>query len=224
MSRTSNRLAAVAQALSDSSRLSILQYLMGGPATASELAAATSLNPSSASNHLLVLREQKLVTVNRRGRQRVYGIAGTTVAQLIESLSVVAGVHPKDVRTSPGLVAARTCYDHLAGRLGVAINEALISAGAIDLDRAQGGKARLGQRAGTVFAKLGVDVNSARKQRRLFVGACIDWTEAKSHLSGALGAAVCARAFDNGWVRRKPGTRALDVSKTALAKLRQAIA
>ena len=197
---------------------------MGGPATASELAAATRVSPSSASNHLLVLREQKLVTVTRRGRQRVYAIAGTTVAQLIESLSVVAGVQPKDVRTSPGLVAARTCYDHLAGRLGVAINEALISAGAIVLDRTRGGKARPGPRASAVFAKLGVDVDGARKQRRLFVGACIDWTEVKPHLSGALGAAICALAFDRGWVRRKPGTRALEVSKTALRDFRKSFA
>jgi DNA-binding transcriptional ArsR family regulator len=216
----SSEIVELTQALADPLRLSMLQHLMGSAATVSELQTATGASQSNASNHLAILRERGLVRATRQGRQMVYELRDASVGQLVESLSLVAGAAPAAERKSPPLAGARTCYDHLAGKLGVAIFDALATRDAI---QALGGRAPLATMpvpgpveigpAGTeIFSGLGIDVDTVRRERRRFAATCLDWTERRPHLSGALGAALWARALERGWVVRQPGSRAVIVT------------
>ena len=208
----SRNLVGIAQALADPLRLAVLQRLMGGPAAVSELVLLTGEAQSKVSNHLAVLRDRGLVSATRLGRQRVYEIPDPSVAQLVESLSVIAARGPAKVEKSPAIARARTCYDHLAGRLGVSIFDALTARGAIGKPGARRGPVGLGPAGPEVFGRLGIDLDEARKERRQFATACGDWTERRPHLGGALGAALWARALERGWVVQKPGTRIVVVT------------
>jgi DNA-binding transcriptional ArsR family regulator len=203
----------IAQALADPVRLAILERLSDGPAAVSELVLLTGEGQPNVSNHLAVLRARGLVTVGRLGRQRLYEIADPAVAQVVESLLLLAGRSPARLQPSPSLADARTCYDHLAGRLGVAVFDALVRERAIEhpAPRYRGGIG-LGPRAAEVFDRLGIDVEEARRERRQFAAACGDWTERRPHLGGALGAALWSRALASGWVVRRPGTRVVVVT------------
>lgn len=206
-------LDGIAHALADPLRLTILQRLMDGAAAVSELVALTGQAQSKISNHLAVLRERGLVTVTRLGRQRLYEISDPPVAQLMESLVAIAGWSPTKLEKSPALARARTCYDHLAGRLGVAIFDALTAQGAIEKPAARyRGPVRLGPAGPQVFGRLGIDLDEVRKERRQVATACGDWTERRPHLGGALGAALWARSVERGWVVPKPGTRIVVVT------------
>jgi len=209
----STTLVDVARALADPIRLTILQRLMDGPAAASELVLLTGEAQSKVSNHLAVLRDRGLVNATRVGRQRVYEIPAPAVGQLVESLAVVAGRGPTTTRPSPAIARARTCYDHLAGRLGVAIFDALVARRAIAKPAARyRGPVGLGPAGAEVFGRLGVDLDQARAERRQFATACVDWTERRPHLGGALGAALWVRSLEEGWVARRPGTRIVVVT------------
>jgi len=207
-------------AVADPVRLSILEHLMGGSAAVSELVAATGASQPNVSNHLTVLRKRGLVRAVPMGRQRVYELKDPKVAQLIESLmSVAGGARTPDVKDE-ALIKARTCYDHLAGRLGVRLFEALEKRGAIRLPAplARTGRAGtasaliLGPRAKAEFARLGVSLEDAMKGAHSPGFACRDWTERRPHLGGRLGAALWYRFMETGWVQRKPGTRAVIVT------------
>jgi DNA-binding transcriptional ArsR family regulator len=204
----------IAQALAEPLRLAIMERLTDGPAAVSELVALTGETQSNVSNHLAVLRDRGLVTVTRLGRQRLYEVSRPPVAHLVESLSVVAGHRPARLERSPSLARARTCYDHLAGRLGVALFDALVARHAIEQPSERyRGPVRLGPDGEEVFGRLGVDLDEARRERRRFATACGDWTERRPHLGGALGAALWARSLDRGWVVQKPGTRVVVVTQ-----------
>jgi DNA-binding transcriptional ArsR family regulator len=203
--------AQVAWALADPLRLSILQHLMGGPAVVAELVSVLGESQSKVSNHLKVLREQGLVGSERWGRQSIYEISDASVAQLIESLTMVAGgPMTSSLRTDP-LAKARTCYDHLAGELGVSLFGALVEAEAIRPTADIRGDVEPGRAAKETFGSLGVDLEEVEwdRGRRRFAVACPDWTERQPHLGGALGAAVCRRFFEEGWVERDRETRAV---------------
>lgn len=215
---------ALAQALADPLRLLLLQHLIEGPATVSELVAATGEAQSKLSNHLAVLRERELVRAKREGRQVVYSLRDASVAQLIESLSAVAGQTPQKLWKSPQLVKARTCYDHLAGRLGVALFDALAARGALRPPAAPREPLETGPAAAEVFGALGIDLAAARRERRKFATACLDWTERRPHLGGALGAAVWAQCVERGWVVRQPGTRAIILTAAGKQALRDLLA
>ena len=205
----------LAQALADPLRLALLQALMAGPATVSELMAETGASQSNVSNHLAVLRERGLVRVTRQGRQRVYEPRDATVGRLIEDLALVAGTSltRRGEHQSAPLAQARTCYDHLAGKLGVALYDALAARGAIvPQTEAVPGPVVLGPAAEATFGSLGVDLAPVRRARRHVAASCLDWTERRPHLSGALGAAVWLRALAQGWVLRRPQTRAIVVT------------
>ncbi len=212
------------RALGDPLRISILEELMGGPAAVSDLVAATGRRQPNVSNHLAVLREAGLVRQSRRGRQALYELRDASVAALIEAIVTVAQPKPRPTaratRVTPPLAAARTCYDHLAGRLGVAVFDALVRLGALEPpeDVAPGrprplGKAadaKLGPDAAAVFGRLGIDLGTVRQSgRRRLSPLCLDWTELRPHLGGALGAAFWSRAISEGWVVPQPGTRAV---------------
>ena len=204
----------IAQALADPLRLAILERLTDGPAAVSELVLLTGEAQPNVSNHLAVLRDRGLVGVTRLGRQRLYEISDPAVAQLVESLFSIEGWRPAKLEKSPALAKARTCYDHLAGRLGVAIFDSLVAHRVIAHPAARyRGPVELGPAAERIFESLGIDLLEVRKERRQFATACGDWTERRSHLGGALGAALWARALERGWVAQKPGTRIVLVSE-----------
>ncbi len=206
-----NQLLTLAQALADPLRLVILQQLMEGPATVSELQSLTGESQSKVSNHLALLRERDLVRATREGRQ----------SQLVESLTVVAGMIPARLWKSPQLIAARTCYDHLAGRYGVALFDSLLAQEAIKEPAAMHGEVELGPRGGEVFGKLGLNLSALRRERRRFAFACPDWTERRPHLGGVLGAALWAHCVERGWVVKQQGTRAIIVTDRGKQQLRE---
>lgn len=212
----------IAHALADPLRLTILQRLMHGSAAVSELVVLTGEAQSKISNHLAVLRDRGLVTVTRLGRQRLYEILDLSVAHLVESLVDVSGRGPTKLEKSPALARARTCYDHLAGQLGVAIFDALVSRGAITKSAARyRGPVGLGPAGTQVFGRLGIDLDEVRRERRQFATACGDWTERRPHLGGALGAALWAGSVEQGWVVHKPGTRIVVVTARGQRNFRE---
>jgi hypothetical protein len=152
------------------------------------------------------------VRTTRSGRQIIYTLRDASVGQLVESLSLVAGMVPTRHRKSPQLIAARTCYDHLAGRYGVALFEALLQQQAISTPHAPRGYIELGLRGEEVFGILGIDLQVVRRERRRFAFACPDWTEHRPHLGGALGAALWAQLVERGWIVKQQGTRATVVT------------
>ena len=210
-------LVDLAQALADPLRLLILQHLMEGPATVSELLSVTGEAQSKISNHLAVLRERELVRAQREGRQMVYALRDASVAQLIEALTTVAGKVPPKLWKSPQLIEARTCYDHLAGRYGVALLEALVRREALLLPAGPQNEMQPGPHFRETFTELGIDLDAARRERRRFALACLDWTERRPHLGGALGAALWAQFIKQGWVVKQPGTRAVIVTREGQA-------
>lgn len=201
------RATQVAQALADPIRLTILQCLMGGPASVAELMAVTDQGQSKVSNHLAVLRDQGLVRAERNGRQMIYRLTNPSVAQLVESLAAIAGTALRRPEPSSPIAVARTCYDHLAGALGVGLFDTLAAAGAITPPEETRADVDLGPRAADVFGSFGVDPAALRRGRRRFAFACLDWTERRFHLGGLLGAAVCDAFFAAGWLAHDTASR-----------------
>jgi DNA-binding transcriptional ArsR family regulator len=213
---------AIAHALAEPTRLRILERLTDGPAAVSELIALTGEAQPKVSNHLAVLRERGLVSVTRIGRQRVYEVTDPSVGQLVESLGLIAGRGGERLKMSPPLARARTCYDHLAGRLGVAIFDGLVARRAIrHPDARYRGPIDLGPAGPATFGHLRIDLDEVRLERRRFATACGDWSERRAHLGGALGAALWALALERGWVIRRPGTRVVVVTERGRRAFRQ---
>ena len=219
---SSPRVLAITQALSDPLRLAVLQHLMAGPATVSELMMVTDAEQSRLSNHLAVLRERNLVRATRQGRQVVYELRDAAVGRLVESLAQIAGPPPRTTKSAP-IARARTCYDHLAGRLGVALFGALVDRGALRAQGAGRDDVELGPRAEQVFGALGVDLTAVKRERRRLATACLDWTERRPHLGGALGAALWAELVTRGWIARRPGTRAVVITAAGGRGLRRTV-
>jgi hypothetical protein len=191
----------------------------GRALTASELARAGSVTPQTASEHLGRLVAGGLVCVEKQGRHRYHRLASAAVAQMVEHIMQVASTLEVDrptVVTGPrdaALRAARTCYDHLAVRLGVALADALVAGGHLDLAPDAGMMTSTGI---ALFVRLGIRVDalggSNGKRPRILCRPCIDWSERRPHLAGAVGAALCARSLSEGWVRRIEGTRGVSVT------------
>jgi len=215
-----DELFTLAQALADPLRLSVLQHLMEGPTTVSELQSLTGQSQSNISNHLALLRERGLVHASRKGRHMIYTLHDASVGQLVESLTLVAGRVPAKVWKSPQLILARTCYDHLAGRYGVALFEALLLQGAITRPQEVRGEVALGPAGAALFHRLGLNIEALRRERRRFAFACPDWTERLPHLGGGLGAALWATFVEKSWVVTQQGTRAVIVTDRGKQALR----
>lgn len=204
-------IASVAALLGDPSRSSMLAALMDGRAlTATELALEGDILPSTASSHLGKLVSGGLVTMARQGRHRYFRIAGPEVASAIESLTVLsARVGRSGLRTGPrddGVRNARVCYDHLAGERAVQLLARLRSRAFVagpDLSP------ELTARGGKWVTAVGIDLESLERRRRPLCLACLDWSERRTHLAGAVGAALLDRLFALRLVRRNRGTRAL---------------
>lgn len=209
---TTNDMAEIACLIGDPGRAAMLQALMDGRAlTAGELSRAAGLTPQTASGHLAQLTRAGLLAVNPIGRHRYHRLASPEIAHVLESLMQVAALARPARRVAIGprdnaMCRARTCYDHLAGWLGVAITDALVTQGFVELsaDAAQV------TASGEAFFRRQAIVPDG--STRPSCKPCLDWSERRPHLSGQLGRALCQHCLNKGWVRRREGTRALEIS------------
>ncbi|MFB9659720.1 ArsR/SmtB family transcription factor [Glycomyces mayteni] len=214
------RLAEVAAVLSDPTRAVFCVALLDGRAwTAGELARLAGVSAPTATGHLHRLVGSGLCTERRQGRHRYVQLADPETAALVESL---AGHFPAAAPTglrastaSAALARGRTCYDHLAGRLGVAVTDAMAGRGLIDRDSGFA----LSDKGHRWMADLGADTAAWPRSRRPAAKECLDWTERRGHLAGLAGAAVCARFLESGWVRRIGSTRAVRLTDAGAAAL-----
>lgn len=206
----------IAAAIGEPARARILYCLMDGHArTSTELAVVAEVSPSTASVHLNRLMTEKLIRVLVQGKHRYYSLEGADVASVLEGLSVLAGgVRGKFVPNTPSrLCAARTCYDHLAGTLGVSLHDRFQSLGWMSADGADNDHAYdLTLRGTKAFEALGIDIDATRALRRRFACACLDWSERRPHVGGALGAAILKIALKRKWVTQDLDSRALGVT------------
>ncbi|MEU5209582.1 winged helix-turn-helix domain-containing protein [Streptomyces sp. NPDC020742] len=220
----STELARLAGLLADRTRAAFCLALLDGRAwTLGELAGYAQVAPSTASEHLTRLTEGGLLCEYRQGRHRYVRLAGPRIAELLESLTAhlaPPASAPRGLRAasaSAALARGRTCYDHLAGRLGVALTDAMTGRGLLDQD---GGFALTDAGRDWLTGRLGIDPAALRTGRRPQARGCLDWTERRPHLAGAAGARLCDRLLDRHWVRRigtgravrltPDGARALD--------------
>jgi DNA-binding transcriptional ArsR family regulator len=207
--------APVAALLADRARAAMLTVLLDGrPLAAGELARTAGVSAATASSHLGKLLDGGLVSVVRQGRHRYYRLKGAEVAMVIEALSLISpDVEVRSLRQSRqarALSRARTCYDHLAGHAGTALFEAMLSRGLLEPLDGEYGVTDKGERQ---FAALGIDLAAVRASRRRFAGECLDWTERRPHLNGALGAALAESLIERGWFERGAVRRALTVTE-----------
>lgn len=214
--------AEVGALIGDPARAAILAALLDGRAlSATELSQAAGVTPQTASGHLAKLTEGRLLALEKQGRHRYYRLAGPQVAEALEALSVLAVEGPPRYRP-PGprdqaMRQARTCYDHLAGRLGVALTDALVARGAlVPFERDY----RLTRAGRGVLDGLGIDWQGAQATRRVFARQCLDWSERRHHLGGALGAALADRCFALGWTERGAERRTVTVTAKGRRALR----
>lgn len=201
----------------------MLDALMDGQAhRAGELARRAGVAASTASEHLGRLLDGGLVLCESDGRERRYRLASDGVAEAVEVLARLApalSVHSlRGADRAAALRRARTCYDHLAGELGVGLTEALVSAGVLAPADDAFALTASGER---ILRRLGVDVDGARAARRSFARACLDWSERRPHLAGALGAAVADALLEARWIERRPSDRGLTVTAAGKVALRR---
>lgn len=218
--------SSIAAAIGEPARACILYYLIDGHArTGTELSVVAGVAPSTASVHLDRLKAARLVQVHVQGKHRYYSLAGPRVAQVLEGLSVLAGGNRQAFvpNTPDGLCAARTCYDHAAGKLGVSLHDCFFAnrwlrrcadkTDAYDLTPA-------GERS---CAALGIDVAAARSARRRFAYSCLDWSERRPHVGGALGAAMLRLAIGRKWLRQELDSRALEITRAGRREMQSCL-
>ncbi len=224
-------IAPVAALIGDPTRAAILTALLDGrPLAAGELAYLAGVSAATASAHLGRLLGGGMVTVTRQGRHRYYRLAGPQVAAVLEALAQVSPrPRPRGLRQTrqaAALQEARTCYDHLAGRAGVALLDALLrkkiikpipngcaeytTAGPDDLISSE---FEVTSSGADTLAAFGINLGEVRRSRRRFAGACLDWTQRRPHLNGALGAAITAKLLDHGWFERGRARRSLRLTE-----------
>lgn len=211
-------ISRMAAAIGEPARARILYCLMDGHArTSTELSVVAEVSPSTASAHLNRLRMAHLVKVLVQGRHRFYSLEGPDVANALESLSVLAGAggsREKFVPNTPnGLRAARTCYDHLAGAAGVSLHDRFKALGWLSaVPNGSDNAYDLSLEGTRALEALGIDIEATRRLRRRFACACLDWSERRPHVGGALGAALLRIALKRKWVVRDLDSRALGVT------------
>lgn len=209
-----NAIAGVAALIGDAARANILSSLMGGKAlTAGELARHAGVTPQTTSGHLAKLADAELIAVERQGRHRYYRLASPEIAEAMQALMAVAASGPRRHHpTGPrdeALRMARTCYDHIAGRLGLALADSLRERGLVATDDGAGLVTDDGMR---FFAEFGIDLSRGRPSGRPLCRTCLDWSERRPHLAGRLGAALLDRLLELKWVANVPDSRALRVT------------
>ncbi|KEO79698.1 winged helix-turn-helix domain-containing protein [Paenibacillus polymyxa] len=211
---TKSNVAMIASLVSEPSRAAILTALLDGRFhTASELAHMAGIKPQTASFHLAKMTEAHVVTVEKQGRHRYYGIQDPEVAQVMESFLSIAPPVPiksfKQASENEAIRLARTCYDHVAGQLGVQLMNFFMQKGILSED--QDGL-HITDQGETFFTDFQIDLTKTRQKRRSFSHKCLDWSERRHHLAGALGSAILDRLFELHWIERLPTTRAIRIT------------
>lgn len=196
----------------------LLALMDGGALTAGELARHGGVTPQTASSHLARLQAGGIVAVRRQGRHRYYGLSDGDVAAVIEGLLGLAA-RIGHTRTRPGphepaLREARVCYDHLAGDLGVGMLDGLIARRCVE---EVGGELSLTKAGERFLAEFGIDLAALQNGRRAICRSCLDWSVRRSHLAGALGAALLGRTYGLGWAAPVPGTRVVAFNQVGRA-------
>ncbi len=213
-------LVEVAALVGDTARATMLNALMGGQSlTATELAYCANVSRSTASGHLSKLVAARLLTVTRKRRFSYYRIASPLVATMLESIKVVAAIEVPPRRqprsaNDDALRFARSCYDHLAGQVGVAVTDALVAMGHIVLTD-EGGEVT--SSGGRFLSAFGADLRP--RTRRIFCQPCLDWSERRYHVRGLVGSAILNRLLALGWFKHKPNSRALHLMPAGRAGL-----
>jgi DNA-binding transcriptional ArsR family regulator len=213
-------ISSVAALISEPARGQILLALLGGrslPAT--ELAQRARITCQTASSHLAKLTEGGLLQVIPQGRHRYYRIANARVAELLESMARF-GPRKEPCRAEPKslLEIARTCYNHLAGSLGVRITDAIVGQGLL---REVGRDYQLTKKGTQWFSDLGIDVHTLRKSGRVLARQCLDWSERRNHLAGALGSALAEHLFELNWIERVRESRAVRITEVGGRELKR---
>jgi DNA-binding transcriptional ArsR family regulator len=210
----SPNVAEVAALLGETSRATILTSLLDGRFhTASELAYMAAIKPQTASFHLSKLVDGNLVIVEKHGRHRYYQLANEEIARILESFLAISP--PPEVRSLKQsrqmklLQNARTCYDHLAGKLGVELTEAMLAAGYLEKEAQEFTITTAGEQ---FFTDFGIDLVELRGKRRSFSHACLDWSERHHHLAGALGSGLLKKFLTLGWITQDPSIRAVTIT------------
>jgi len=202
----------IAAAIGEPARARMLYCLMDGHArTSTELAVVAGVSPSTASVHLNRLKAERLVQVLAQGKHRYYSLESSDVARALEGLSILAGdTREKFVPTTPNrLRAARTCYDHLAGVLGVSLHDRFMKLGWLTAD---GNSYDLTMKGVDGFEALGISVEDTRALRRRFAYPCLDWSERRFHIGGATGAAILKVLLKRKWITQDLDSRALSIN------------
>ncbi|ASK60776.1 transcriptional regulator [Virgibacillus phasianinus] len=207
--------AEIAAILGEPSRALILTSLMDGRFhTASELAYMAGIKQQTASFHLAKLTDAHLITKEKHGRHRYYQLVDGDVAQVVESFLSIA--RPPEIRSlkqsaqMKSLKSGRTCYDHLAGELGVKLTQHMLQEGIIEKTEKEFMVTAKGE---LFFEEFGLDIATLRQKRRSFSRTCLDWSERQHHLAGALGQAITAKFFDLNWIERHSSSRAVKLTK-----------
>jgi DNA-binding transcriptional ArsR family regulator len=213
------QLAEVAQLVAAPGRANILSTLMDRRAlSAGDLAGVAGVTAQTTSSHLAKLVARELLMVEKRGPRRFYWLATPLVAQMLEGMMAVAATGSPRFRPPSMIDAemrhARTCYDHLAGELGVAVTEAMVERGRIELDADGGALTAAGRQ---FLAGLGVDLDAPTRSRRAFCRPCLDWSERRPHLAGGVGASIADLAFARDWIRRRRRDRSVEITETGAA-------
>lgn len=208
--------AAAAGLFADRTRAEVVAALLDGRAlTAGELARTAGVSAQTVSTHLRRLLDAELIAVEAQGRHRYYRLADERAARAFEALAALAPVRPvrslQQSRVAVELRLARTCYDHLAGKLAVQLASALVTDGV--LTQADGSYTLSGS-GGRRLSAFGLDIATLERTRRSFAHPCLDWSERRHHVAGALGAALLDRMVELGWLGRSPGSRAVRIHET----------
>ena len=213
----------IAALVGDTARATMLSALMGGQAlTSSELAGLAHVSRATASGHLNKLMQARLLAVTQKRRNRYYRIASPLVANMLETIKTVAALEvppryqPRSARDD-ALRFARTCYDHLAGRLGVAIADALVQKNYTVLSDEGGELTTAGKR---FLSQFGVTLTPTSGSRRIFCRPCLDWSERRYHIAGHVGAEICRCCIEKGWLTRQHGSRIVRLTHTGRRGLR----
>jgi len=220
---------SITSAIADPVRLSVMIYLIRGEATYAELQQHLDISQSNLSNHLSVLCKANLIRKISKGRRNSYEIASPDAAQLIELLQNLQKSAPNPKSPVKKIALARTCYDHLAGKLGVSIFNSLVNQGAIIynqpiVDPAYFSKEiSLGINADKTFKAFGVDLRNITATHRKYAYACLDWTEKKPLLSGTLGAAVYYAMTEQKWIARHEEKRVITITDSGKKALKEII-
>lgn len=214
-------LKTIASLIGDPSRLAMLLDLLGGKALpAGELARSARISPQTASTHLAKLVDGGLLIQESFGRHKYFRLASSEVGHALEALHMIAPAKPvrslRESNEASALQFARTCYDHLAGKVGVALTDRLLEMNVIEKSGKEftvsaAGKARL--------QAFGVEIEKNKKSRRCFACQCLDWSERRSHLAGSLGASLTQRLFELKWIERLPSGRAVRITDAGVKGL-----